>query len=551
MRYALAWAAALVAASLGSASLLTTLIPDQTVDAAALLDWGVNARDVPPTFVGISVSAANRGSGLVEPPEPGQPEGPTHKNALSGAAALQASILRFPDDVSQSYHWSTAYGSSRVDTDRFMRLAGSAGADDTMITVNMMDGSDDEARNWVAYVNAPSSTQFGQIRTERGHPDPYEVLYWLLGEDIMDRPDRFPSALSYVEAALANASAMKTVSRSIQVGLWVAPGDTEEERAWNDALVVALKSLDPGQVNPSSEPLIDFLGVAVTAQVPNRPVTDATLFNALYGYAADRARTVLERAEQVNQRLNPSLPLAVYRYDLEFAEDGWNQDKGDSIGATVTITGMLNEFIRHDSLFTVIYRGLNSDDYGAVLKVTTRYDLPTARQFDLNPIGEVLASFAQYSGGKSIQVEYSGAGATAADASHAFYSAPALGRIGLQERVPLVSIGSCFDTAQGQMVIWLASRSAQQPVTVHVRVQVDQPVALGPAGPDGTVRPVIQEVTGSTIATDRYTGFERVIATGREVVLPTTSATEGVFEFELTLEPHSVSTVVFRLVAVA
>ncbi|HEX9710204.1 MAG TPA: hypothetical protein VGB42_09600, partial [Candidatus Thermoplasmatota archaeon] len=71
MRYVLAWAAALVAAMLGASSLLTTLIPEGTVEATAILDWGVNARPVPGSFVGISVSAANRGSGVVVPPEPG------------------------------------------------------------------------------------------------------------------------------------------------------------------------------------------------------------------------------------------------------------------------------------------------------------------------------------------------------------------------------------------------------------------------------------------------------------------------------------------------
>lgn len=548
MRYALAWAAALVAASLGSASLLTTLIPDQAVESAALLDWNVNARDVPPAFVGISVSAANRGSGLVQPPEPGQPSGATHENAFSGAAALRAKVLRFPDDISQSYHWASAYATSQVDTDRFVSLAQFADVADMMITVNMMDGADDEARNWVEYVNGPASSTFGKLRQDRGHPEPFNVRYWLMGEDITDNQERFPSASSYVEAALANASDMKNVSASIQVGLWVAPGVTEAERAWNNELVSSLKILDPGQRDKANGTLVDFLGVAVTVEVPNRPVTDATLFDSLYGAAADRARQVLERTEQANQLLDPSLPLAVYRYDLDYAVDGWNQDKGDSLGATVAITGMLNEFMRHDSLFTVIYRGLNTDGYGAVLKVTTRYDLPTAQQFELNPVGEVLASFAQYLGGRSIQVEYAGYGATGADASRAFYRAPPLGDIGLQERVPMVSIGSCFDTDQGQMVIWLASRSKQQDVKVHVRVVAEPGVRLGPLGPDDTSEPVIQQVTGSTIAADRYTGFDRVRSAGREVVLPMGAPEDGIFEFDLTLPPHSVSTVVFQLV---
>ncbi len=533
---------------LGSASLLTALIPEGTVEAQTLLDWSVDYRDVPESFVGVSVSADKGGSGVVLPPEPGQPRGGIATNAIVGTRVLGASIMRFPDDISQSYHWQPALGTSMMDIDRFAFLADQAQVPEMMITVNMMDGASDEATNWVAYANSPAGTQFGRIRTENGHQEPFAVRYWLLGEDITDRPDVFPSALTYLDAASANATAMKAVSPEISIGLWISPGETEVDRAWNEALLDGLRDRDPGQAQTRGSAVIDFLAVAVSVEVPNRPLTDATLFSSLYGYAAERARAVLEAAEHTNhQSLRNPLPIAVYRYELQFPEEGWNQDKGDSLGATVALGGMLNEFMRHDGLFTAIYKGLNSDSYAAVLKVPARYDLPAADQFSLNPVGEILASFGQYLSGRSIMVEYSGVGATVTDAARAFYRAPPVGRIGLQERVPMVSVASCYDTDVGQMILWVASRSPHDRVLLHVRVQGMGAFELGQTDSEGNVLAILQEVSGPTLATDRYTGFDRVVSRGEEVNLPVESPEPGVFEFELVLEPHTVSTVVFLL----
>jgi hypothetical protein len=549
MRYALAWVSALVAAMLGSASLLTTLIPAGTVESAALLDWELDYRDVPASFVGVSLSAANRGSGLMLPPDPGQPSGATHPNAYTGAAVLRASILRFPDDISQSYHWNSVSAATTVDTDRIALLRSQSDIPNLMFTVNMMDGASDEAQNWVAYTNGPTGDQFGQQRESKGHPEPYNVRYWMLGEDITSRPDRYPTPLSYLEAALANASAMKDVPQSLdlEVGLWIAPGDTEEEREWNAKLMGAMNERDPGQNGNPAGRLIDYLAVAVSVDVPDRPVTDATLFSSLYGYAADRARSVLEQAERTNQLLGDPLPLAVYRYELRFDSEGWNQDKGDSMGATVAVTGMLNEFMRHDNIFTAIYRGLNTDSYSAVLKVSSRYSLPFQEQFGLNPIGEVLASFGQYLAGRSIPVDYTGVGATLNDAARAYYHAPALGRIGPQERVPLVSVSACYDTSGGEMVMWVASRALNDRIVVHFTINGTGDYRLGPVMEDGTLRAVVQRVWGPTLASDRYTGYDRVVSTGTESHLAFDPTTPGHYEFDLTLEPHSVSTIVFTV----
>ena len=62
-------------------------------------------------------------------------------------------------------------------TDEFVRFCRQVGAE-PFITANFGSGTPEEAANWVAYCNAPSSTKFGARRAANGHPKPYGIKYW-------------------------------------------------------------------------------------------------------------------------------------------------------------------------------------------------------------------------------------------------------------------------------------------------------------------------------------------------------------------------------------
>jgi hypothetical protein len=530
MRYVSAWVAALVAGSLGSASILTSFAPVGTVEVNLTVDWQVNPKPISPTFVGASISAANNGNGL-------STRDGVSSAAIAGTAQLRLKMLRFPDDISQSYHWKGASAAGQLTTAGFYFLARESEIGHKMITVNMVTGTLQETRDWAAYANLPASTLDGQLRQADGVPEPMGIEYWLLGENIRDYKERFPNADRYVDAAISNASVIKGVSPLLKVGLWIDDGTSDEGRQWNLDLTNYLVARDSGQgLNPQDRK-IDFLAVRVRVEVPNRPLTDGALFPSLNAFAAKTAEDVVARAEQVTNSLRVPLPVAVYDYGIEFAQEGWNQDKADSLGAALALAGMVNVFVHHEAIFTALYKGLNAKGYSAILKVPTIFDVPPAARFTLNPFGEILATYGQYLEGQALTFTYVGAGASPA---RAFFQAPQVGRIPPAVAVPLLSVASSLDQPGRQMLLYVASRSIHDRVVVHLAVEHTSPFEV-----NGTV--LTGSISADTLSTDSYTGLARVTTSGSERRLDTGTPVGDRYTFDLVVEPNAFDTFVFTL----
>lgn len=65
----------------------------------------------------------------------------------------------------------------------FCRLVGC----DPMICVNAGDGTPEEAAAWVQYCNGDASTPMGRLRAEHGHPAPFGVRLWEIGNELYGR----------------------------------------------------------------------------------------------------------------------------------------------------------------------------------------------------------------------------------------------------------------------------------------------------------------------------------------------------------------------------
>jgi hypothetical protein len=66
--------------------------------------------------------------------------------------------------------------------DSFLRLCEDIGAM-PILTVNMQTGDTALARRMVEYTNGDTTTVMGQLRAHRGHPAPYDVKLWSLGNE--------------------------------------------------------------------------------------------------------------------------------------------------------------------------------------------------------------------------------------------------------------------------------------------------------------------------------------------------------------------------------
>jgi hypothetical protein len=524
MRYVTAWLAALVCASLGSTSLLASFAAGGTVEVNLTVDWQILQTPIAPSLVGISVSADHQGNGL-------------SANGIAAAAVasttqIGARLIRFPDDISQSYKWQTASAEARLSTFEFWSLASQASPDkpsDLMVTANLVTGSPDEAAKWVSMANQPFGSNINA--TLRGSTQPFNIHYWLLGEDIRSYPEKFPTAVSYAASALENATKMKLAWPSISVGLWIDDGSTQEGVEWNTNLLTSIRLRDPGQ-NGTGLPLIDFVAVASIVEVPNRPVTDATLYPTLYGATATRAEQVVLGAEQaVSSQLAHEVPIAIYRYGVEFGSEGWNQDKGDSLGNAIGLTAMLNTFARHPRIFTAIYDGLNRVDFGALLQVPSSFDVPAGQRFALNPFGEVLSSYSQLATGSAISVDMAGTGASAIKA---FYKAPPVGRMPGTERVALLSTLGILDRDAGQMVLFVSNRATTDRVVAHVTVSNTETTRIHNSM-------LAQTLQSSSLSTDSYTGITHLEPQSEFRDLALVPDAAGAYHFDLILERNSIS----------
>ena len=176
---------------------------------------------------------------------PGDARETVRADVMEKVAALAPAFIRWPGgNVAQDYHWQWAIGprdqrppwvnlawKNEIEpgdfgTDEFIRFARAAGAEPS-ITVNVegRGATAEEAAAWVEYCNAPPSSRYGAARARNGHPEPYAVKYWEIGNEIFgDWVRGHTDAATYARHFDRYVAAMRAVDRSIQV---IAVGDND------------------------------------------------------------------------------------------------------------------------------------------------------------------------------------------------------------------------------------------------------------------------------------------------------------------------------------
>ena len=108
----------------------------------------------------------------------------------------------------ESQPYSHGFDFHEIDTDDFIALCREVGAE-PMITINIAWSEPEESAEWVEYCNGGEDTEYGKIRAERGHKEPYNVHFWSLGNEMgyghMEGP-KGPEG--YAEMAGKHADAM-------------------------------------------------------------------------------------------------------------------------------------------------------------------------------------------------------------------------------------------------------------------------------------------------------------------------------------------------------
>ena len=156
-------------------------------------------------------------------------------------------------------------------TDEFLAFCRAVGCA-PMICVNAGNGTPAEAARWVEYCNGDTQTAMGKLRAENGHPEPYRVQHWEIGNELWgDWQYHWTTAEGYMDRYRQFVEAMRAADPTIRVYACGEP--VLRGRHWNETLIAGAADLlqritdHPligGQVPADTDPLDvfrDFMAV--------------------------------------------------------------------------------------------------------------------------------------------------------------------------------------------------------------------------------------------------------------------------------------------------
>lgn len=175
--------------------------------------------------------------------------GDVRRDVFDKIKLLKPAFIRWPGgNVAQDYRWLCCIGPrdqrttwpnlswknepepGDFGTDEFVMFARAVGSEPS-ITVNVEGNGAtvEEAAAWVEYCNGPTTSKYGAMRAANGHPEPFRVRFWEVGNEIWGNWVRGHSdAETYARNYNRYARAMRAVDPSIKL---IAVGDNDMN--WN------------------------------------------------------------------------------------------------------------------------------------------------------------------------------------------------------------------------------------------------------------------------------------------------------------------------------
>ncbi|KAI1344037.1 glycoside hydrolase family 51 protein [Xylariaceae sp. FL0016] len=144
--------------------------------------------------------------GIYDPGNPLSDAQGFRTDVLSALRELDIPVVRYPGgNFCATYHWQDGVGpreqrpsrpelawlgveTNQFGTDEFMAWLdalseGKAQRVEPYLCLNMGTGTLDEALAWLEYCNGTRDTHYANLRRAHGHPEPYRVRYWALGNE--------------------------------------------------------------------------------------------------------------------------------------------------------------------------------------------------------------------------------------------------------------------------------------------------------------------------------------------------------------------------------
>lgn len=173
------------------------------------------------------------------------------KEVVEALKALKSPNMRWPGgNMVSVYHWQEGIGDRDKRPSRLIRELWDpfdVGMDEFMelcrlvdtkpyIALNSGDGTPEEAAAWVEYCNGGVDTKYGKLRAENGHPEPYKIKLWGIGNEMFGNwQNGHVDEEAYAKRHVAIAKAILAVDKDIKI---VASGGRPwKYPRWNRALL--------------------------------------------------------------------------------------------------------------------------------------------------------------------------------------------------------------------------------------------------------------------------------------------------------------------------
>jgi alpha-L-arabinofuranosidase len=146
--------------------------------------------------------------------------------------ALRPGIIRFGGSTIEGFDWTATIGDpakrvpfttcwgglepGNAGLDEFLQFCQWVGAE-PLICIRFSGKTPKDAADQVQYVNGPAASPMGKLRATNGHPEPYGVKFWQVGNELGDE--------TYQKGVAEFCKAMKAVDPSIKLmGAFPSPG---------------------------------------------------------------------------------------------------------------------------------------------------------------------------------------------------------------------------------------------------------------------------------------------------------------------------------------
>jgi alpha-N-arabinofuranosidase len=278
------------------------------------------------------------------------------------ARDLKTGIIRYGGNFTSGYHWRDGVGPldervtmlnqswgfpeyNEVGTDEFMEFCDQASAP-AQICLNLGSGTVQEAHDWVEYCQGGADTPEGKHRAANGHPAPYNVAAWELGNELWgaDWEIGWHTAQGYADRYHEVYNAIRSLVPSSTM-IFANGGDVDSYHDWN-ATILAKDAADLSML--STHYVVD------TNDLPQQAASRDYTWGAAFAQPIGVAHGLDGMRAQIDA--NPTTRGHVKLAYTEWMFGGTeNSDfpRFDNLGGAVIAAGWLNMLMRYADFIPV------------------------------------------------------------------------------------------------------------------------------------------------------------------------------------------------------